>query len=1248
MDESASKPPSKNTWLAPVSLVVFAVLVVIAFMAFRKERGPGALQVVQNSGDTLPKLARNEALTLLQLRDRAVASLENGDYETADALLLQIIKQLPDDPFGPRNLTICRELALQKFDQMRDAAKTELAKRKALDASNQLGAIEPKSHIPHVLSARIALLTDNPESATQSLKRASELAPQAAPVWYDLFLLKPVAPGEPPAPETVSALRKVYELEPDNLFVLKDWLPLQVQLKDADLGKTISRARETLDPFADVIKSHIRIDVRELLDKLTKAVEAGQWPVATSTSMVIRNIIVAEAARDERFVHWNTLEYSLLDFGPRFYERADLPPKEVAAIPVKFTNGGAPISIPAGARDLVIADFNLDGKLDGISLTELQAVITSPLQPAEGEMATRQTVDMGEGFSNLVAVDLDDDVDPKLKDRPRDSINCPLADPDLIVFGPAGIRLYENQATAADAERKFVEKPAGESLAALRHVRAVVPGDLDLDGDLDFVTVADRGVQLFSNRGNWQFDDITGRSKLPPDTFAPSAAVTVDWDRDTDLDILVAGAEGIGILESMRHGRFRWRLLDKDFQSLKGASELLVEQIGPRESWSLIGAGPGGIHVALTQTSTGGVVSALGPQTTLDGKFQKAAAFDFDNDGQRDLLAFGDGQVALYRGLSDGNFESKTAILSGDIASLNENRGLLSVAVCDIDHDGDEDLCYSTKTSSGWASNDGGNANGWLDVALLAIQIKQGEQNYSKRANHCGIGSVIELKSGLDYQAQVVRGASTRFGLGPRQKADVMRIVWTNGIPLNQIDPVSNQRICEEQKLHGSCPYLYTWDGEKFVFFTDLLWNAPLGLKFAEDVVAPWREWEYLKIDGEKLKPKDGHYPLRVTAELWEVEYFDQIKLFAVDHPAGTDIFTNEKVGPPSLAEPKIHTVSRPRAPIAARDSLGRDVLDQVIRKDGIYTQTYDRKIAQGLTNEHYLELDLGSWNQPVSAGDSTEQPAPRKPVVTLYLTGWMYPGSTSLSVQHSQNPEQSRQRPPALHAVDENGQWREVQPFMGFPGGKTKTIAVDLTDVFDPRSADHRLRIVTNMEFYWDSAFFTVDDLPVEFVQTELKLDSAKLVDRGGVSLRRWPESGNGPEIFDYDQRVTGEMWPPIEGRFTRFGDVRPLLTERDDQLVVMHPGDEIQMEFVTPATPVPQGWVRDFVIYNVGWDKDCDLNTVAGESSEPLPFQGMTVYALREGEARPLDQDYVRYLKTYQTRTRVRSQFWNRLTRN
>ncbi len=1267
MEQTPHSSPPRNLWLVAALLTGMAAALLVAFFFIARGFDPQPAPPGGGSGDvasSVKKLTQEATLKLLDQRDRAVAHLENQEFEQAEALLSEIIGQVPRDPFGPRNLTICRELWLGVIDATREPARHAEMLSKARDALDLLATVEPNSHIPHVLDARISIRAGEIDNAAISLRRATELVPKSAAVWYDLYSLKPTVPGEAPAPETVDALRKVYELEPDNLFVLKDWLPLLVQLKDPTFADTAEKAKETLRPFADIIQTHARVNVLDLLDVVAKAAREGNWPLATGRSMAIRNVMVSESARDDRYVKLDSLEYVLHDFGPAFYERADRTlPSGGEGIPVSFALAPQEQqpALPPGVRDLAAIDLDLDGRIDGAALYEDRIVAVMPFSPKSAdEKASVVNVMFSGDFHNLRAVDLDDDVDAKLKDRPKDAAGCLLADPDLIAFGPTGLKLFENR-VSKEGSREFIEKPAGDALGSLRDVLDVVPVDLDLDGDLDFFTIAADGIRLWSNRSNWTFEEITSRSKLPPDDFGPTAAVVCDWDKDTDLDIVVSGEKGVGVLESLRHGRFRWREFDEGFASLKQSKTLLVEDHDGNGSWDLLGAGPNGLNLVLTQTSTAGVVTVKKAKPVVQSSIWSVGSLDFDNDGARDLATSDEEGLVLWRG--DGRGEFSPPVMT-PIAGQ-------SFAIADVDRDGDEDLIAASASESQWLVNNGGNANGWLDVSLLAQQIKPNEQNYSKRVNHAGIGSTIELKAGGRYQAQVVTGPITHFGLGPQKKADVVRVIWTNGVPRNLIDPEPNLHVCEEQKLVGSCPYLYTWDGEKFVFVTDLLWNSPIGLKFAESVVAPWREWEYLKIDGGKLKPKNGEYLLNITEELWEAGYFDQVKLFAIDHSAGTDIYTNEKVGPASMAEHKLHTVHSPRIPVAAKDTHGRDVLDQVKARDGIYTKTYDRKLAQGLTTEHWLELDLGSWErgtrgegqgtdksdvdeEAATKGDKSEgtpslvpQSSPLShPRINLFLTGWVYPTSTSLNVQFSQNPDGPQPRPPALHAVDANGQWREVRPFLGFPGGKTKTIAIDISDVFPPGSTDHRLRIVTNMEFYWDAAFFTVDEAPVEVRQTELSLVRADLHDRGGISFREY-DAGNGPEDFHHNRLVPGLHWPPMAGSFTRFGDVRALLTERDDRLLVLGCNDEMSLAFAEPSEPPPAGWVRDFVIYNVGWDKDSDMNTVYGESVEPLPFEGMTTYSHRDGEPRPLDEEYVRYLNTYQTRSQSRPLFWNELRR-
>src|SRR5207245_3810056 len=97
----------------------------------------------------------------------------------------------------------------------------------------------------------------------------------------------------------------------------------------------------------------------------------------------------------------------------------------------------------------------------------------------------------------------------------------------------------------------------------------------------------------------------------------------------------------------------------------------------------------------------------------------------------------------------------------------------------------------------------------------------------------------------------------------------------------------------------GSCPYLYSWDGQRFKFMTDILGASPLGL--------PLTETRYIEADPEELlalgndpqfPQRNGADELRVTEELREVLYLDEAKLLVVDHPPGTLVYSTSKLHP--------------------------------------------------------------------------------------------------------------------------------------------------------------------------------------------------------------------------------------------------------------------------------------------------------------------------------------------------------------
>ena len=195
-----------------------------------------------------------------------------------------------------------------------------------------------------------------------------------------------------------------------------------------------------------------------------------------------------------------------------------------------------------------------------------------------------------------------------------------------------------------------------------------------------------------------------------------------------------------------------------------------------------------------------------------------------------------------------------------------------------------------------------------------------GLRSGSGKNNYFGIGAKVEVKSGELYQSVFVSEPVSHFGLGARTKADIVRVLWTNGVPQNLFEPGSDQALLEKQILKGSCPFLYAWNGERYEFVTDVLWRSalgmPLGIMGGETAYAFAEPAEdYFKIPGDMLKEKEGTYSIQLTAELWETAYFDQVKLMVIDHPDTTDIYVDERFTPPPFPPLYLFHVSQKKYP---------------------------------------------------------------------------------------------------------------------------------------------------------------------------------------------------------------------------------------------------------------------------------------------------------------------------------------------
>ena len=457
------------------------------------------------------------------------------------------------------------------------------------------------------------------------------------------------------------------------------------------------------------------------------------------------------------------------------------------------------------------------------------------------------------------------------------------------------------------------------------------------------------------------------------------------------------------------------------------------------------------------------------------------------------------------------------------------------------------------------------------------------------------------------------------------QMADTVRITWPNGLIQNEMKQTTNKSLefKEAQRLSGSCPLIFVWNGKEFQYVTDVLGVAPLGAMSGDGQYFPTDHTEYISLPGALLAPKaDGtgreEYEIHLTEELSEVSYFDQIQLVAVDHPADTEVYSNEKWKSPPFPDFRLYGLKTRIYPVAAKSEHG-DVLKRVVRRDKEYVDDFEHNYI-GVAKLHHLDLDFGK-----AAHDNR---------AFLVLNGWVDWADGSTFLQQAQAKHDLVT--PYLQVKDKAGKWVTVIQDMGMPSGKPKTIAVDLTGKF--LSDSREVRIVTNMCVYWDEIYLGENAGKPEIHMSSLAPEYSDVHFRGFSPSHIHPERKQ-PEYFDYANPTPASYWNPTPGNYTRYGNVTELTQSIDDRLVIMGSGDMLTVRFDQQKFPrLRPGWTRDYLLRVEGWAKDRDANTAFSQSVEPLPFHAMSRYPYPPSERYPADKLHQEYVKQYLTRPALR----------
>lgn len=806
-----------------------------------------------------------------------------------------------------------------------------------------------------------------------------------------------------------------------------------------------------------------------------------------------------------------------------------------------------------------------------------------------------------------------------------DAVACAVGDfdadglNDLAVAMQDKVLLFKNL-----GKGKFQDVTAEVGITPRNRPAGITFIDFDHDGDLDlFITgtplqAGGEANVLWRNNGNKTFAEWTAETGLGGTTGSESAILT-DFNNDRAVDIAVTGAE-TQLYVNPREGKYPTQAIyDAKLPASRGIAVLDFNKDG----W---------MDIAVTHDGAPGLTlwrNVEGPNHT-GRRFERVplplkgverawgiTAVDIDNDGWVDLAfvaATKAGERAMVlRNRGDGSFEDVTSRLGLDHVHLKDARGLLAA---DVDGDGAPDLIVTQKDAAPvLLHNDGAQKNHFVRLDLLGYAD-----------NKTAIGSKVEVFANGQWQKWEISGASgyatqsppqLMVGLGKAEHIDLLRILWPTGVLQDEIDLPHTQVVAmkEADRRGSSCPVLFVWDGHKYRLVTDVIGAAVVGHWFTPSRRNTPNPREWIKVDGSTVASENGKMSVRFIEPMEEVNYIDQLRMVAVDHPESVEVNPDERfLDDPPFASGRVVASVETRLPVDAWDGNGHDVLDALSQRDHVFASGFTATPYDGFANTHTLTIDLGQ----------VDTSAPLRLLMTGYVN---YFSATSL---YSAWQAGIKPISPYIEAQMPDGSWKKVSSDAGFPAGLERTIVVDLTGKLP--AGTRKIRLVSNLEIYWDQVLID-NHAEGAFHTTELPLADAT------EHFRGYPKQLDGKSPgdldYDYDRVSLSGPFQRQRGNYTRYGDVTALVSGVDDRYAIFGSGEEIAAEFDSSKLPtLPPHWRRDYFFYANGYVKDMDWWDASPYTVTQLPFHEMTKYPYPRSQKFPDDADALSYELNWNTR--------------
>jgi tetratricopeptide (TPR) repeat protein len=599
---------------------------------------------------------------------------------------------------------------------------------------------------------------------------------------------------------------------------------------------------------------------------------------------------------------------------------------------------------------------------------------------------------------------------------------------DLAVALDDAVLLFRNL-----GHGQFKNVTAESGLAARNRPMGITFVDYDHDGDLDLLLTGaplksgDAPNVVWRNNGNGTFTEQTEPTGLGG-SGNTAAAILTDFNNDRAVDLTMTG-EGASplIYVNPREGKYPTQLLYDDAKLLPTTGIAVLDF--NKDGWMDIAVTHAGAP-GLTLWRNVEAADHVGRRfTRVDLPLKDAVRgwgltpIDIDNDGWVDLAAIVETasgpRVRVLRNRGDGSFEDVSSRLGLDSVALHSPRGLMAA---DLDGDGAPDLILTEESAPpGLLRNVGANKNHFVRLDLTGLADNKTALGVKVEVFANGLWQKWELAGASGYATQAA--PQILVGLGDAPGIDLLRILWPTGVLQDEID-LPQQRVIamkEADRRGSSCPVLFVWDGQHYKFVTDVIGAGVVGHWFTPARRNIPNPGEWIKVDSANVALVNGKVSLRFMEPMEEVNYIDQLRLLAVDHPDDVEVNPDERfLDDPPFASGRLVASTRMRLPMGAWDGEGRDVLDQLSRHDHVFASGFTVLPYDGFANVHALTLDLGA----VKPG------APLRLLMAGYVN---YFSATSLYAAW-----QAGIKPisPYVEAELSNGSWQRFPGEAGFPRG--------------------------------------------------------------------------------------------------------------------------------------------------------------------------------------------------------------------